>query len=59
MSCHKRVFDSFVDVEFEGHLYKAPAGYAEWLTCFYGDYMQLPPEEKRVSHHKFIAYKLD
>lgn len=54
--CDKRVFDSFIDVEFEGKEYKAPIGYDEWLTGFYGDYMQLPPEEKRVTHHSFIAY---
>lgn len=59
MSCNKRVFDSFVDVEFEGKRYKAPVGYDEWLRSFYGDYMQLPPEEKRVSHHSYKAYVID
>lgn len=59
MSCNKRVFDEFIDVEFEGKKYKAPVGYDEWLKCFYGDYMQLPPEEKRVSHHSFVAYTLE
>lgn len=57
MTCSKRVFDSFVDVEFEGKTYKAPVGYDEWLRSFYGDYMQLPPVEKRVTHHAFIAYR--
>lgn len=52
----KSVFNSFVDVEFEGRKFKAPAGYDEWLRNFYGDYMQLPPENKRVSHHSFKAY---
>ena len=28
----------------------------EYLKATYGDYMQLPPVEKRVSHHKFEAY---
>lgn len=59
MSCDKRVFDSFIDVEFEGKKYKAPVGYDEWLRSFYGDYMTLPPEEKRVSHHSYVAYLLD
>ncbi len=58
MVCNKRVFDSFIDVEFEGKLYKAPIGYDEWLTSFYGDYMTLPPEKKRVSHHSYAAYGL-
>ena len=55
----KKVFQSFVDVEFEGKFYKAPVGYDEWLTDFYGDYMQLPPADKRVSHHQYEAYLLD
>lgn len=36
---------------FEGLEVSAPAKYHEWLTQVYGDYMQLPPEEKRVGHH--------
>lgn len=59
MVCSKRVFDSFIEVEFEGKLYKAPVGYDEWLRSFYGDYMQLPPEEERVTHHSFVAYQKD
>ena len=55
----KHIFDSFTEVEFEGKMYKAPAGYDEWLTDLYGDYMQLPPAEKQVAHHKFEAYALD
>ena len=31
----------------------------EYLTSLYGDYMQLPPEEKRVSHHDYVYYNLD
>lgn len=54
--CSKKIFDSFIDVEFEGEKYMAPVGYDEWLKAFFGDYMQLPPEEKRVSHHSFEAY---
>lgn len=59
MSCDKKVFKDFVDVEFEGKFYKAPIGYDEWLRAFYGNYMELPPEEKRVSHHMFKAYVLE
>lgn len=57
MVCDKKVFNDFIDVEFEGRKYKAPVGYDEWLRVMYGDYMQLPPVEERVSHHTFIAYK--
>jgi lipopolysaccharide cholinephosphotransferase len=38
-------------VTFEGLTVMAPAQYENWLTHVYGDYMQLPPVEKRVSHH--------
>lgn len=31
-------------------------GYDHCLKCGFGDYMQLPPVEKRVSHHVFNAY---
>ena len=54
--CNKEIFDSFIDVEFEGKKYKAPAGYDAWLKAFYGDYMKLPSEEQQISHHRFEAY---
>mgnify|MGYP002673247129 FL=1 len=55
--CNKDIFSSFIKVPFEGREYNAPVGYDKWLTAFYGDYMQLPPEEKRVSHHMYKAYQ--
>ncbi len=48
-------FDESVNLEFEGKLYPAPKGYKNYLIALYGDYMQLPPIEKQVTHHKFIA----
>ena len=42
--------------DFEGDTYSIPSGYDNILRNIYGDYMKLPPEEKRVSHHSFIAY---
>ncbi len=54
----KKLLRSFIKLEFEGKKYPVPIGYDEWLHNFYGDYMQLPPKEKRVSHHVFKAYKL-
>ena len=36
---------------FEGLYVRAPACWHLWLTRVYGDYMQLPPAGKRISHH--------
>ena len=52
----KSVFDSEVYREFEGRKYRVPIGYDTWLRSVYGDYMQLPPVEHRVSHHTFDAW---
>ena len=37
-------------VSFEGHLFPAPADADSYLRGIYGDYMKLPPEEKRINH---------
>lgn len=52
----KSVFNSDVYQEFEGRQYRVPVGYDIWLRSIYGDYMQLPPEKHRVSHHTFEAW---
>jgi lipopolysaccharide cholinephosphotransferase len=50
------VFASSVRVEFEKLIFPAPVGYEKYLSSLYGDYLQLPPENKRISHHDFVAY---
>lgn len=42
--------------DFEGCQYRIPKEYHQYLTQIYGDYMQLPPEEKRMSTHSFKAW---
>ena len=44
---------------FEGIEVILPENYDKYLTSLYGDYMQLPPEEKRVSHHYCTVIDLD
>lgn len=41
---------------FEGRYFNIPAGYHEYLSTVYGNYMELPPVEKRVTHHGNVAY---
>lgn len=43
-------------VIFEGKEYNGFIGQEQFLTGSYGDYMKLPPEEKRYNH-EMIAYK--
>ena len=39
-----------VKVPFEGRMMNAPSNYDHYLRGLYHDYMQLPPEEKRIMH---------
>lgn len=44
---------------FEDTEAEVPTGYDQFLTAMYGDYMQLPPVEKRNSHHGHYYINLD
>lgn len=52
----KTVFVKYVDILFEGKYYKCVEAYDRYLSILYGDYMRLPPVEKRVSHHDSVVY---
>lgn len=45
------VFLSYIELPFEGRHYCAIKDYDSYLKAHYGDYMTLPPVEKRVSNH--------
>lgn len=47
----KTVFLNYVDMPFEGMICKCIEDYDTYLSHLYGDYMTLPPVEKRVSNH--------
>ena len=53
----KDIFTESIKIEFENSFYNAPKNYDEYLKNLYGDYMTLPPKEKRASHHRFKAYR--
>lgn len=51
----KRIYEGTATVKFEGIELACMAGYDEYLTMVFGDYMTEPPKEERVPHHD-IAY---
>ena len=52
------VFGKPVLYDFEGMQCYGPQMGDEYLTYLYGDWRQLPPLEKRVSHHDFVVMDL-
>lgn len=55
----KDVFDNSIEWEFEGHLFPIPRDYDKILTKAYGDYMKMPDEFDRVSHHNIVEIDLN
>lgn len=55
----KRCFNSYLEVPFEDRYFKIMEGYDCYLNCIYDNYKKLPPEEKRVSHHRFKVWWKD
>lgn len=53
------VFSKSIPIEFESLHFPAPVGYHSYLSSLYGDYMTLPPLEKRISKHDFEAYEIN
>jgi len=51
----KKVYEKDYAI-FEGREFCIPKDYDTWLKAFFGDYMALPPKEKRVVH-AFEAYR--
>lgn len=46
----KDVFVPNEEAEFEGHIFTIMCGWHDYLSSLYGNYMELPPLEKRVTH---------
>lgn len=53
----KALFQEPETLIFEGLRVKAPRDYDRVLRQCYGDYMRLPPEEKRQPHHEYRLYR--
>lgn len=52
----KNLFDEIIDVVFEDRQFKAFANADTYLRNAYGNYMELPPENKRITIHDWEAY---
>lgn len=49
----KSLFTETQKFPFEGFYFNGPKYYDTYLKSIYGDYKQLPPKDKQVSHHHF------
>ena len=59
MNFPREWFDSVVWVDFEGEKMPLPAGYHEYLTLVFGDYMKRPPAPERVAKHELLFVDMD
>lgn len=50
------IYDSTIEIQFEDDFFTAPAGYEEYLSYRYGDYMKLPLLKDRYTH-QYPAFK--
>lgn len=55
----KEAFYDVIEWEFEGYKFPIPYNYDQVLNRIFGNYMELPPIEKRKPHHGIIEVKLD
>lgn len=58
VTLQKEWCEETVDLEFEGRKLMAPAGYHHVLEWVYGDYMTMPPEDKRVPSHSSMEIQI-
>lgn len=51
----KAFIDNYETRVFEKREFNTIKDYDAYLTQLYGNYMQLPPKEKQITHHAFVA----
>ena len=49
-------FYKFKKIDFEGYQFQSIQADDEFLTSYFGNYMELPPIEEQKSNHPYIAY---
>lgn len=52
-------FQGYEIKDFAGVKVRVPSKWDEYLTCIYGDYMKLPPENKRITHDLYVRRTKD
>ena len=50
----RKLLTEFTEADFCGYKFKIPLDYDSYLKAEYGDYMQIPPPEKREIHSAYI-----
>ena len=55
----RNIFESYTDVTFENAKFSVVADYDLYLRILYGDYMRLPPPEKRIAATHALMVDLD
>lgn len=53
---HRKWVIPTTDMQFEDGMFPMPHNYDAYLTALYGDYMQIPPVEKRIVHLAEITF---
>lgn len=52
----RSALENTIDMPFEDRVFCGMRDYDEYLRNAYGDWRELPPEEKRIAHHVFKAW---
>ena len=50
LKCSEDMLFPLSEIKFENHCFKAPARVDAYLRSVFGDYMELPPKDKRGKH---------
>jgi lipopolysaccharide cholinephosphotransferase len=53
--CERKPYMESAEMEFEGERFLFPKNYDDYLKNMYGNYMEIPPVEKREHH---VLYQL-
>ena len=58
-SIKRKWVDSLTTINFDSYELSCPNEYIKYLEYFYGEYMTLPPEDKRYGRHKILEIEFE